>query len=133
MKTTHIVLLIALAVFAVALGVNFSSQASIYTDFATAKASGDQVHIVGSWVNRDQAEYIQERDLFTFYLQDTLQVVEKVHYFDPKPINFESAEKIVLIGSYKEDGFVADKIVMKCPSKYEDTDITKGESFSAHE
>ena len=123
MKTSHIVLLIALAIFAVTLGVNYSSEVSIYTDFATAKASGEQVHIVGSWVNRDQSNYDPQRDLFTFYLQDTLKVVEKVSFFDPKPINFETAEKVVVIGGYQGQEFVADKIVMKCPSKYKDEEI----------
>lgn len=127
MKTTHIILLVALAVFAVALGVNFSSNASIYTDFATAKASNKQVHIVGAWVNRDQAQYDPSRDLFTFYMQDTLQAVEQVHYYDPKPSNFENAEKVVVIGGYEGEQFVADQIVMKCPSKYEEDDITKAE------
>ncbi|RMG29888.1 MAG: cytochrome c maturation protein CcmE [Bacteroidetes bacterium] len=127
MKTTHLILLGIVAIFAVAIGVSFSSTASIYTDFASAKASGKQVHIVGSWVNRDEANYDPQQDLFTFYLQDTLQHVARVLYYDPKPTNFESAEKIVVIGGYKGDDFVADKIVMKCPSKYEETDITAGE------
>ncbi|MEM7367664.1 MAG: cytochrome c maturation protein CcmE [Bacteroidota bacterium] len=127
MKPAHIIAIVALAIFLVALGVNLSQNASIYTDFATAKASNNQVHIVGKWVQRDQASYDQSQDLFSFYMQDTLKRVEMVHYFDPKPINFEQAEKVVVVGGYKQDQFVADKIVMKCPSKYEPTDIAGNE------
>lgn len=128
MKTTHIIVLAVLAIFLVALGVNFSQSASIYTDFATARDSGKEVHIVGEWVQRDAAQYDPVQDLFTFAMRDTLKAVETVHYYDPKPINFEQAEKVVVIGSYQGERFVADRIVMKCPSKYEPTDITGGEA-----
>ncbi|GIV43287.1 MAG: hypothetical protein KatS3mg035_0410 [Bacteroidia bacterium] len=33
---------------------------------------------------------------------------------------FERSEQIVLTGKYSDDGFYADKILMKCPSKYND-------------
>jgi cytochrome c-type biogenesis protein CcmE len=124
MKTSHLIVLGLLAIFVVVLGINFSQSASIYTGFGEAKASNRQVHIVGRWINRDQANYNPQRDLFQFYLEDTLNQVELVHYYDPKPTNFEQAEKVVVIGGYEQDRFVADKIVMKCPSKYEATDIT---------
>lgn len=124
MKVNQIILLAAAAIFVVALGISFSSNASVYTDFATARKSDDKVHIVGEWVNRESSSYDPQHDLFTFYMQDTMNVVEQVRYYDPKPINFESAERVVIIGGYEQEGFVADKIIMKCPSKYEDTDIT---------
>lgn len=127
MKPAHIIIIVGLAIFLMALGVNLSQNASIYTDFATAKASDNQVHIVGQWVQREEASYDQNQDLFSFYLKDTLQRTELVHYYDPKPINFEQAEKVVVVGGYDNDQFVADKIVMKCPSKYEPTDIVGNE------
>ncbi len=128
MKTKNIILLAVIAIFMVALGVNFSQNASVYTDFATAKESGKKVHIVGEWVQREDAFYIAEQDLFSFFMKDTMDVVQQVIYRDPKPINFETAEKVVVIGGYNEqEMFVADKIIMKCPSKYEETDITAAE------
>ncbi|MDX2286294.1 MAG: cytochrome c maturation protein CcmE [Bacteroidia bacterium] len=123
MKPLHIAILAGLAVFMVALGVNFSQSASIYTDFATAKRKDKQVHIVGQWVDREAAHYDAAQDLFSFYVKDTTQRVELVKYYDPMPVNFEQAEKVVLIGAYDQDAFVAEKIVMKCPSKYEPTQI----------
>ena len=125
MKPGKIALLAFIAIFLVVLAVNFSQNASIYTDFSTAKASGKKVHIVGEWVNRENSEYNSSQDLFTFYLQDTTQAVELVHYYDPKPNNFEQAEKVVVVGGFDENKFVADKIVMKCPSKYEESEITQ--------
>lgn len=130
MKTTNIVILAAVAIFLVVLAINFTSNASLYTDFDYAKTSGKQVHIVGEWVNRDQSVYDPSQDLFTFHLKDTLQQVELVHYYEPKPSNFEQAERVVVIGGYENGTFVANQIVMKCPSKYEETDITAGEKVS---
>lgn len=128
MKPGKIILLIGIAIFLVVLGVNFSQNASIYADFATAKEQNRIVHVVGEWVQRETATYDAERDLFTFHLKDSMSVVQQVKYFDPKPINFETAEKVVVIGGYNEQNeFIADQIIMKCPSKYEETDITAGE------
>ena len=125
MKPGNIALLVFIAIFMVVLAINFSQNASIYTDFSTAKESGKKVHIVGEWVNREVSDYNSDRDLFTFYMADTTKSVELVHYYDPKPNNFDQAEKVVVVGGYDEDRFVADKIVMKCPSKYEETSIVQ--------
>jgi len=127
MKTSSIVILVVLAIFITALGVNLSSNASTYSDFPAAKASNKTVHVVGSWVNRDQTSYDPSTDMFQFYMQDTTNNVELVYYQDPKPQNFEQAEKVVVVGGYKDENFVAEKIIMKCPSKFEQTDITAGE------
>lgn len=124
MKIKQIAVLVALAVFVVVLGINFSNSASVYTGFSDPTAKSKQVHIVGKWIERDNAAYDPSRDLFQFTMQDTLGSVERVHYYDPKPTNFEQAEKVVVIGGYEGENFVAEKIVMKCPSKYEPTDIT---------
>ncbi|MCS7073142.1 MAG: cytochrome c maturation protein CcmE [Bacteroidia bacterium] len=123
MKTSTLFGLLALAVFTGAMLVNFASKTSQYTDFKSAKESGEEVHVVASWVKREQAVYDATRDIFSFYAQDSLQTIALVHYPDPKPANFEAAEKIVLIGKYQQDAFRADKILMKCPSKYEEKTI----------
>jgi cytochrome c-type biogenesis protein CcmE len=36
------------------------------------------------------------------------------------PPDFTRSEKVVVIGSYREGTFVATKILLKCPSKYQD-------------
>jgi cytochrome c-type biogenesis protein CcmE len=129
MKINQIIILVAGAVLLVALGVNLSSSASTYTGFQEAQNTSRKVHIVGQWVQRDQAHYDQERDLFRFYLKDENQQEMMVHFYDPKPVNFEQAEKVVIIGSYSPEKaiFEADEIQMKCPSKYEETDVTAAE------
>jgi cytochrome c-type biogenesis protein CcmE len=123
MKTRTIIGIILVALFTTILITTQLSDQSYYTDFETARKTGDKVHVVATWVNRDKASYDPEKDLFQLYLQDTLNQVALVHYFDPKPPSLETAEKIVIEGKQEGDIFVADKIFLKCPSKYEDNTL----------
>ena len=54
-------------------------------------------------------------------MEDDRGVVRQVRYANPKPASFEDAEKLVVEGHLKDDVFVAEHILMKCPSKYNDT------------
>jgi cytochrome c-type biogenesis protein CcmE len=125
MKTKHIVALLAIAGLVGIMVVSFSDNLSQYTDFNTARTQGREVHVVAQWVKRDQANYDPATDCFAFYLQDSTGGQQLVHYYDPKPANFEQADKVVVIGHY--DGaqkvFVADKMLMKCPSKYQNNQL----------
>lgn len=129
MKPTQIIIIAIAAIVLVGLGVNLSASASTYAGFDEAVDSGKKVHVVGQWVQRDQAEYDMDRDLFKFYLKDEQEKEMLVYFNDPKPVNFEQAEKIVIVGSYDTERaiFKADEIQMKCPSKYEETDVTAAE------
>ena len=134
MKASYIILLV---VIAVAVAVIFSStgSASQYVDFAQAEkmaAEGDDemVHVVGSLLKNPSGEYTGmvynpgiDPNRFEFMLTDTKKRTQKVLYFQPKPQDFEKAEQIVIIGHAKAGVFVANKILMKCPSKYEDKEI----------
>ncbi|HMQ34286.1 MAG TPA: cytochrome c maturation protein CcmE [Chloroflexaceae bacterium] len=59
---------------------------------------------------------------FTFMLQDENGKLVKVVSDDPRPANFEQAISIVAIGRYDagEDAFMADDLLVKCPSKYQE-------------
>ncbi len=59
---------------------------------------------------------------FTFMLQDQRGKLIKVISDDPRPANFEQAISIVAIGRYDpaEQAFMADDLLVKCPSKYQE-------------
>lgn len=59
---------------------------------------------------------------FTFMLQDENGKLIKVVSDDPRPANFEQAISIVAIGRYDqgEQAFMADDLLVKCPSKYQE-------------
>ena len=122
MKKTHI---LAIVVLAVCIGAIFTTliDASTYSDFATAFATpGKEFHVVG-FQNRDKEQVynpVENPDLFTFYMTDTVGLEKKVYLHRSRPADFDMSDRIVLIGSAKDDAFHATDILLKCPSKYED-------------
>lgn len=67
------------------------------------------------------------RGRFTFMLQDENGKLIKVISDDPRPANFEQAISIVAIGRYDqaEQAFMADDLLVKCPSKYQEMNQAK--------
>ena len=58
----------------------------------------------------------------SFFLIDNEGSEKLVQYKGPKPQDFEMSEQIVITGEAKDSIFVAEKILMKCPSKYKNTE-----------
>jgi cytochrome c-type biogenesis protein CcmE len=54
-----------------------------------------------------------------FRLRDTKGETMEVLYHGVKPANFEQATSIVALGSYRDGRFDSDKLLVKCPSKYQ--------------
>ena len=137
MKTTHILLLIVIAV-AIGVIVSLTGSTSSYVTFNEAKVmakdgDNDKIHVVGkikkSLSGKIQGmEYYPEQDpnYFKFQLMDTTNTEMSVVYGNPKPADFERSEQIVIIGSVRDNIFVADKILMKCPSKYTEKEVKVG-------
>ncbi|MGK7395698.1 MAG: cytochrome c maturation protein CcmE domain-containing protein [Candidatus Cyclobacteriaceae bacterium M3_2C_046] len=132
MKKTHI---IGIVVIAVAMVIIISSvgDASTYVTFNEAKEMADygntkKIHVVGELTKdaNGRVTGIQESPdklSFTFDMIDENQNIQKVYYNEPVPTDFLRSEKVVIIGTYGKDIFVADKILMKCPSKYNETEV----------
>jgi len=129
MKKSH---LLALIVIAVAVGIIIltAGSASSYVTFEKAYAmaqDGDakKIHVVGTLKKNDQGDVVglvpsDDRLSFSFIMVDDSLKEQKVFYPEPMPTDFLRSEKVVVIGSYKEDTFLADKILLKCPSKYQE-------------
>ena len=54
---------------------------------------------------------------------DNENIEQKIYFNEPMPPDLYRSEQVVVIGSFKEDVFVADKILLKCPSKYQEEEI----------
>ncbi|GAA0877915.1 hypothetical protein GCM10009119_08830 [Algoriphagus jejuensis] len=133
MKKGHI---IGLGIIAIAIVIIMTSigDASSYESFDTAwemKQDGDDkaIHVVGQ-LKKDPLGQVtgleigEDKTSFTFLLVDNDGTEQKVFYNEPVPADFQRSESVVVIGSYREkEIFVADKILMKCPSKYQETDV----------
>jgi cytochrome c-type biogenesis protein CcmE len=129
MKTIHIVILLVL-VIAIAVVVTTLTDSSTYSNFSEAAASpGKEFHIIGRLNRNKTIEYDATKNVnrFSFYLIDDKGMEKKVVYNNPKPQDFEKSEKVVIIGSMKEDEFLAKSLLLKCPSKY---NANKPEKFS---
>jgi cytochrome c-type biogenesis protein CcmE len=135
MKKSHI---LAIVVIAVAIGIIISTagDASTYVNFDQAyqmASTGNttQIHVVGQLPKDADGQIIgleksADNLSFSFTLIDDKQKEQKVYYNEPMPPDFTRSEKVVVIGSYQKDLFVAKKILLKCPSKYQEEKLNAG-------
>jgi cytochrome c-type biogenesis protein CcmE len=134
MKISYI---IAILVVAGAIGVIVSTagNASQYVTFKDAyemAADGNdtKVHVVGKLKKNSAGDIAgmlynpaMDPNYFVFTIIDNNGEEREVVYYNPKPQDFEKSEQVVVIGSVKEKTFVADEILLKCPSKYQENEI----------
>lgn len=129
MKKTHIIAILVIA-SAIAIIVSTAGDASSYVSFAQAYqmatvGNTTSIHVVGA-LKKDQQggiiglEKSSDNLSFSFILIDENNKEQKVYYNEPMPPDFTRSEKVVIIGGYRGDLFVADKILLKCPSKYQE-------------
>lgn len=132
MKKTHIIGLILIAV-AIGIILITTSDASTYVGFDEAERialqdPNQKVHVVGKLKKDSQGRIVGmqfnaalDANKLVFIVQDSLGRENEVIYAAPKPQDFEKSEKIVIVGSMQADKiFYCDKILLKCPSKYQE-------------
>lgn len=132
MKKTHIIAILVIA-SAIAIILTTAGDASTYVSFDQAfqmASSGNtnNIHVVGE-LKKDAAGNIvgiesgADRLSFSFILIDEARREQTVYYNEPMPPDFTRSEKIVVIGGFQGDRFVASKILLKCPSKYQENKL----------
>jgi cytochrome c-type biogenesis protein CcmE len=134
-----------LIIIAVAIGIIVSTagDASTYVDFTKAKemaqdGDAESIHVVGK-LKKDVSgriigmEYQPQIDpnYFAFTLIDNNQVEQRVVYKNSKPQDFDKSEQVVVVGKMIDGHFSAEKILMKCPSKYENGKMETTEHTAA--
>lgn len=134
MKLPHI---IGLIIIAVAIGVLISTagNASEYVTFKDAwelaeDGSSSKVHVVGK-LKKDANGGIKgmfynpamDPNYFVFTMIDNNSEEREVIYYQPKPQDLDKTEQVVVIGKFRGKDFVADQILLKCPSKYQETEV----------
>jgi len=133
MKKTHIILIIVLA-GAIAILISTAGDASNYVGFNEAYAMATagnkkEIHVVGE-LTKDAGGKITgieagpDKVSFSFVLVDENGKHQKVEYNQPMPQDFTKSEKVVVIGRYEGDTFKASKILLKCPSKYQEKNVS---------
>ncbi|TDB68185.1 cytochrome c maturation protein CcmE domain-containing protein [Arundinibacter roseus] len=129
MKKIHIFGIAVIAI-AIAIIVSTAGDASTYVNFSQAEelamnGSNGSIHVVGKLKKDQQGQILDmaykpelDPNYFVFTLLDNNNREQKVVYRSPKPQDFEKSEQVVVIGRMEKDHFEAEKILLKCPSKY---------------
>lgn len=126
MKQTHIIALV-LVLVAIIMLFTSSSDLSTFSTFEAAEKNGTRVKIAGQLAKQDPMIYQPEVDpnLFTFYLIDENKDKKKVIIREKKRHDFERSEQIVVTGKMNDQGeFEASEMLLKCPSKYKEEEIS---------
>ena len=121
MKNKRIIIFLVAVVFLVA-GILVLSKdiMSPYVSFAEAKRkAGTYVQIIGTLDK--ESKTVQVEGGFSFSMKDDANDSISVISSESKPVNFEHADSIVVLGRYNaaDELFNADKLLVKCPSKYQ--------------
>ncbi len=135
MKKSHI---FAIVIIAIAIGIIITTagDASTYVNFDQAyqmasTGNSTSIHVVGQLKKDSNGEIVGLRNApdnlsFTFVLVDENGKEQKVFYNEPMPPDFTRSENVVIIGNYQGENFVANKILLKCPSKYQEQSVNAG-------
>ncbi|HQR47100.1 MAG TPA: cytochrome c maturation protein CcmE [Thermoanaerobaculia bacterium] len=109
-----------------ALGLStFTKSMTPYVSFDEAKSSKRTVQVMGA-LEKGSTRYDTGSKTLHFSLVDEkTRTALPVTYRDVKPANFEEAVSIVAIGRYHEGAFQAEKLLVKCPSKYQGEEVEK--------
>ncbi|HEY9004654.1 cytochrome c maturation protein CcmE domain-containing protein [Ohtaekwangia sp.] len=132
MKKSHIFIIIIIAV-AIGIIVSTAGDASTYVNFDQAfemAQAGKQnhIHVVGQ-LKKDREGHVlgieegPDKVSFSFVMVDDNGKEQKVEYNEPMPADMLRSEKVVVVGSYEGDHFKASKIILKCPSKYQEQNV----------
>lgn len=132
MKKSHILAIPAIAA-ATSILITTAEDASIYVNFGEAyematAGNRKEVHVVGELKKDARGNVIgieegADKVSFSFIMVDEMGKEQKVDYHEPMPQDFLRSEKVVVIGSYDGEQFKASKILLKCPSKYQEQKI----------
>ena len=110
--------IIIIAVFTVFGALSFRKSLTPYVTFEEAKEADAAVQVIGKVVP-GESSYDTTTHLFYFTLEDAEGGILNVVFDGTKPANFEQATDVVAIGRYQNERFVANQILVKCPSKYQ--------------
>ena len=135
MKKSHIfgILIIAVAIIVI---ISTAGDASSYVTFQEAhematSGNDSKIHVVGTLPKSESGEVTGiengvDKLSFSFIMVDENNQQQKVYYNEPMPTDFLQSEQVVVVGAFHDEYFVADKILMKCPSKYEEETVNAG-------
>ena len=122
MKKRHLISITIIIAFLVFCFVSLNDSLTPYVSFAEAKNSGN-VQVKG--VLASKIIDTSDRQGIMFKLRDEKGEEAEVIYRGSRIDNMDHSESIVVIGTYQNEKFIAEKILVKCPSKYKNQGSVK--------
>ena len=138
MKKKQIYYLVGVILLLVFAGFSFSEfkeSLTPYVSYDAALKAERTVQVAGG-LGKDSSSYDPDDQFLRFTLVDEeTEETLRVRYQGVKPANFEDAVSIVAIGRYDEatSEFAADKLLVKCPSKYQGIEDSETKSYGGSE
>ncbi|SRR5690606_30064879 len=119
MKKSSIILMVIIAI-AIAMIIVIYTDSSTYSTFTEAREKQTELYVVGVLNKEKELIYdpIKDPNHFSFFMYDKDSVECQIVFNGAKPQDIERSEQIVLTGKMEGRVFHASKILMKCPSKY---------------
>ena len=132
MKKSSVIGIIVIAI-AIAMIIVIYADSSTYSSFSEAKEKQTELYVVGVLNKEKELHYDPKVDAnhFSFYMYDNDSTECRVVFRGAKPQDIERSEQIVLTGKMVGDNFHASKILMKCPSKYNEDEVEVIEASTA--
>ena len=97
----------------------FLKTSSPYVTISQARHNSESgLHLEGDIV-QSSVKSLASKHMLTFNLLDAGGDTIEVDYMGAVPENFAEAHKVVAVGQMKGDAFASDRLLVKCPSKYE--------------
>ncbi len=97
----------------------FVTQASPYVTVAQARTkSAENLHLPGEMDKKTVQVSVRERTVKFDLIDETGERVPVLFRGNP-PANMGEATKVVVIGGMKDGVFESERMLLKCPSKYE--------------
>ena len=118
MKLRHSIGLLIIIAFGAYSFTVFQTSLTPYVSFAQAKSSTGAVQVRGVLAT-EKITVTENGKTVTFLLRDEAGEEVLVIYQGAKPEGLDQATSIVAVGKYQNDQFVAEKLLIKCPSKYQ--------------
>ena len=102
----------------------FTKTLTPYLTFDEARAARGTVQVMGG-LDKASDRYDRESQRLYFDLVDDRGRRMPVIYSGVRPANFGDAISIVAIGRYRDGHIEAEKLLVKCPSKYQGAEVER--------
>jgi cytochrome c-type biogenesis protein CcmE len=125
------VIAVVMALAFVGLGLTaFQKTLTPYLGFDEARKAKGLVQVMGA-LDKESDRYDTANQELSFDLLDDKGGRIRIAYMGTKPANFKDAVSIVAIGRYASGRIEAEKLLVKCPSKYQGAEVEKAYSAKA--